>query len=56
MPFNREFPDRRKVILVLVDALREDFVDMRCKNKECGVADEMTFLDTRKSRYKNKKI
>jgi hypothetical protein len=31
-PFNREI-NRRKVILVLVDALREDFVEMGCSGE-----------------------
>ena len=32
-PFNREI-NRRKVILILVDALREDFVEMGCTTND----------------------
>ena len=62
--------DRKKVILVLVDALREDFVELGCpsskddntNNYMCGVgADNETleayrYLDPKRSRYKNRKM
>ena len=68
-PYNRVI-DRKKVILILVDALREDFVELGCPSSEddktnnymCGaVSDDDTneafrYLDPKRSRYKNRKM